>query len=260
MKPVVLPAARPAVHGRAWAASLALHLVALVTLLGAGGRPASEARVAPLVVRFLETAQPPVVATLELAWDESVLEALPVPRAPEAAWQVQAHAADLLEETLPDEAWPELAQRPGPPPLPEAPRSVRASVRAVTAPAPLPPRMSSDLPAPPVVRPLPRPAAPPSPRPAPPAPRPVPRAAPSVAFAPSPTNYYPEPARREGVSGDVLVAVRIAPGGNVRDAWVVRSSGDARLDAAALRLAADHRFHPLGVEADGRLTIRFRLE
>lgn len=77
---------------------------------------------------------------------------------------------------------------------------------------------------------------------------------------------YPSAARRAGEAGNVVVHVRIGRDGRVIAASLARSSGSARLDAAALAHAlANWRFTPaladgVAVEAERDITVTFRLD
>lgn len=55
---------------------------------------------------------------------------------------------------------------------------------------------------------------------------------------------YPQIARDEGAQGDVMIRVTIGPQGEVVDALVAVSSGNASLDAAALNAAKDSTYAP----------------
>ncbi|MCA9315592.1 MAG: energy transducer TonB [Planctomycetes bacterium] len=62
------------------------------------------------------------------------------------------------------------------------------------------------------------------------------------------------------MEGTVRIGLDIAASGAVQRAWVIVSSGDARLDDAARDLGLAVRFHPMSSAAIGELTVRFRLE
>jgi protein TonB len=55
---------------------------------------------------------------------------------------------------------------------------------------------------------------------------------------------YPLDARQEGVTGAVELEVEVNPEGYVERATVTSSSGDGRLDAAAVRAALTWRYRP----------------
>ncbi|MGE0193033.1 MAG: TonB family protein [Planctomycetota bacterium] len=214
--------------------------------------------VIPLHVRLDESALPDLPADETQPLEEQVLEPVPEPAMQASPpWEpdVEEHEEEpeLPEETaaLPKPV-PDL-----PTPSLDAPASVLArrprSVASVT-PSPPPPAPTDVAPAlqppPPVLR----PARVQRPRPTPP------RAVPRQAWVPSPTSYYPEPARLEGVEGAVRLELDIAASGSVLRAWVIASSGDARLDEAAVRLGMAIRFHPMAGPAAATFTVRFRLE
>ena len=122
------------------------------------------------------------------------------------------------------------------------------------APAPPPP------PAPPEA-PTPRAAPPPPPAPARPG-APAPPAAPAPPPPPPPVDLvdmpqliggmgalqqavvYPEMQRRAGIEGRAFVQFVVMPDGSTRDHTIVRSSGDAALDAAAIAAVQSVRFRP----------------
>ena len=70
---------------------------------------------------------------------------------------------------------------------------------------------------------------------------------------------YPEEARRRSEEGEVTVRFTVAPGGRVSEAAVVKGSGFAALDAAALRLLQGATLPAPGIEATRTVRIRFRL-
>jgi TonB family protein len=93
------------------------------------------------------------------------------------------------------------------------------------------------------------------------------RAGPSGPSTALPTNAppaYPESARARGVEGETLLRITVLSDGTVGDVEVVRTSGDAALDAAALSAARSWRFRP-ALEAGVPVTdvffksVRFRL-
>ena len=76
--------------------------------------------------------------------------------------------------------------------------------------------------------------------------------------------HYPQGARRRGEEGTVVLDVRVGTDGMPSSVALVKSSGYAELDAAALRAAQKSRFRPgtrnhVPVEATARLPITFRL-
>jgi protein TonB len=112
--------------------------------------------------------------------------------------------------------------------------------------------------------------------PAPPA-NPLPRPAPAESHDPRPGDRqepaldrdaapdYPESAREDGVSGSVTLSYTVNGEGRVEDARVVKSSGDSRLDQAALEAAKKWRYKPAVREGQPhpvkwRRTLRFNLQ
>ena len=79
------------------------------------------------------------------------------------------------------------------------------------------------------------------------------------------TPTYPSRARRDGIEGKVTVLVTISTVGRVSNARVTSSSGNASLDAAALKAALHYRFTPaknsLGqtVSSQAAIPFKFRL-
>jgi protein TonB len=66
----------------------------------------------------------------------------------------------------------------------------------------------------------------------------------AVAYLTPPVLHYPPAARRSGEEGRVHVRVLVDATGHPRDAEIVRSSGHARLDEAALLTVRATRFRP----------------
>lgn len=84
------------------------------------------------------------------------------------------------------------------------------------------------------------------------------------AFAARAEPAYPARARRAGVEGQVMVKVRLAASGSVRQVELVSGSGSHLLDEAALAAAQASSFTPaqrngLAVEAEAVATYRFEL-
>jgi len=86
-----------------------------------------------------------------------------------------------------------------------------------------------------------------------------------VAYGVNPLPPYPASARRMGMEGVVLLEVIVAPDGSAREVRVLRSSGHAMLDEAAVStVRAQWRFIParrdgVPVESRAEVPIRFRL-
>lgn len=70
---------------------------------------------------------------------------------------------------------------------------------------------------------------------------------------------YPDEARRRSEEGEVTVRFTVVSDGRVSEAAVVKGSGFAALDAAALRLLQGATLPAPGIEATRTVRIRFRL-
>lgn len=105
--------------------------------------------------------------------------------------------------------------------------------------------------------------------PPPPPPPVVQPPAPKVVRQPTVTRktepQYPSDARREGVQGNGLLRVRLDAAGKVKSVEVITSTGDARLDDAAIReISTRWRFTPryednTPVESSVKVPVEFRL-
>ncbi len=175
-----------------------------------------------------------LVALLHLALFYALVSGLkPHPaHAPTKAFEVS-----LLPEAPPPKPQP----RPVAPPRPAQPE-----VALPPTPAPAPPPQAISVPAAP---------APPAAAPAPPAPAPKPR--PHVRTGVNPIymppveelqRRYPREARREGLSGRVVVRLTVAPDGSVANAVVRQSSPPGLFDALALDFVRRFRFEKGGEE------------
>ncbi len=144
-------------------------------------------------------------------------------------------------------------QTPPPPPPPPAPQVKQVA----PAPVPLIAAAPTPSPAPPefvVPAPVPVPLLPVIAAPAPPAPPAVqgPPPAPAVKKIPSsalryqtqPRLNFPLLSRRSNESGEVIVRIVVDVNGRLKDAWVQKSSGFARIDQAALQDIRSARFAP----------------
>lgn len=181
---------------------------------------------------------------------------------------------------------PEVAAAPDPPKEPALPDFAPPPPEELALPdfsqPPPPPK-----PAPPVARPAPpkpepkraapAPAAPSQARPAPTAPAgqatsvPAPAATPGASAAVAPgwnallaawlaaNRRYPDEARRRSEEGEVTVRFTVAADGRVLESALVKGSGFAALDAAALRLLQGAALPAPGAEATRTVRIRFRL-
>lgn len=79
--------------------------------------------------------------------------------------------------------------------------------------------------------------------------------APGAVHTPAPE--YPARAKRDGISGQVALALFVNRCGDVRDAWVLESTGDRELDRAAVRAAQSWKAGPL---PDGEATGTYRVK
>jgi protein TonB len=132
-------------------------------------------------------------------------------------------------------------------PAPRPKPQVIAAARPTPAPAPFVAPPPEPAPAPAVLA-APAPPAPPTP-PAPPAPPPPPAAPRTVsvseiAFLTPPVLEYPFASRRAREQGQVRVRVLVDPQGRPQQLELLRSSGFARLDEAALAAVRATRFKP----------------
>jgi protein TonB len=224
-----------------------VHGALLLTLAGVLPRPTPLPEHAPLEASVGEAPEPrdptdPLIPALEEPGVDAVLGPAPTPRLE------MAPPADLLDTVLPQVEGP--AREAGSVPFGtlELPRAV-----AVWA---LAEREALRRPPPPAVRPLPVP-----PTVAPPTPPSATRQGAAelrLVVVPDPARYYPWLARRQGLEGEVIVRIEVAPQGGVVAAEVAVSSGHRLLDDAALRVAAATRFAP-GAGGAAELPIRFRL-
>lgn len=80
----------------------------------------------------------------------------------------------------------------------------------------------------------------------------------------APAPFYPESARRAGISGTTVVGMTVSTDGSVSSAWVESSSGNSTLDSAAVSAVYSWRFVPAKqngtpVTANSRVPITFNL-
>ncbi len=76
---------------------------------------------------------------------------------------------------------------------------------------------------------------------------------------------YPYSARRRGIEGDVLLEVHISSRGNVLNVEIAKSSGNRRLDSAAVDAVLDTAFLPARrnnttVDDTTLISVTFRLQ
>jgi len=79
------------------------------------------------------------------------------------------------------------------------------------------------------------------------------------------TPDYPDMAKEENIQGDVTVRITIGPSGQVISAEISESSGNAQLDAAALKAARESTFKPptengVATTRDYLIIYNFRLD
>jgi protein TonB len=157
-----------------------------------------------------------------------------------------AEVAPIMVEMLAPPAPPKPLPPPPPPPpkvvqkTPPPPKPLITSEPATPAPAPFvapPPPVEPAPPAPPIAVEAP---------PAPPAPPPQIKTLPATAvrYTRQCPLEYPAASRRLGESGKVVLRILVDEKGMPREVTLQKSSGFARLDAAALRCAPQSRFQP----------------
>ena len=191
---------------------------------------------------------------------------------PQAEPQTTAALDRPKEPVLPDYAPPppELALAPPdfsqpPPPSPPPPKPAQPVARPAPS-KPEPKRAAPTTAAPSQARPAPAaPAAPAeSTAAAPAAPPGAPAAVPPgwnalLAAWLAANRRYPDEARRRHEEGEVTVRFTVAGDGRVLEAALVKGSGVASLDAAAVRLLQGATLPAPGVEATRTVRIRYRL-
>jgi len=214
-------------------ASLALHALVLGLLVYLAPAPVPAPREAPVRFRLVGDVDPlpdePPPDADELPAAEPV-DTLEVPD-----FDVLLPALAIEEDPLPPEESADAPRRPVP--LLHIPRG---ATRRPAAPAAAAPVVTA------------RPAPPPPPRALP---RPVPRV---VRRPGTLRGFYPREAQEAGIEGTTMVLVSVDGRGQVIDARVRTSSGDASLDRAALRVARLYEFAP-GTPGRALLPVPFRL-
>lgn len=185
---------------------------------------------------------------------------------PEDSEPLEPAPEDPLLETLPEI---EIPADPLPPMDPEFAPLDAAELEPVDSPSPISLRSFKRQRPAPIVPPIepspetPAPAAPPVVAPRQPAPTPPavarPRTPLRVTHEPDIRNYYPEEARRRGVTGQVVVGFEVDAQGVVRRAWVHKSSGSVLLDEAAVRMLYDSRYSATGAPRKAGRLVRFSL-
>lgn len=189
-----------------------------------------------------------------------------------------AEAAPLFVDLIAPPAPEKPAEPPPPPPRPLTKTAPPPAplIAAAPAPTPAPPAFVAPEPPPEPVPPAPRepvvvavapPAPPAPPASAPPAPPAPPRELPASAiqYLDPPAPVYPRASRRNGEAGLVVVRVFVGVDGVPRQLQLLRSSGFARLDEAALEGVRQARFKPptengRALSGWARIPIPFELE
>lgn len=180
------------------------------------------------------------LSALELSFAEEVQEAPPLASPP--------------PDVKPAEPTPQTPPQPPPPdvPAPTPPDPLAAAETESPAPPPPPPEKRR--------------------APTPPPPSPSSAAAPRQATVEAPPRPrrmikpdYPRGARARGEQGEVELEIEVGANGRVAVARIVRSSGYAELDDAALAAVRDARFIPAksgntSVPSVARLKLRFQLK
>lgn len=158
-----------------------------------------------------------------------------------------AEVAPIMVEMLAPPAPPQPLPPPPPPPqvaqkTPPPPKPLITSEPVSPAPAPFAAPPAPVEPTPPAVAAVETPPAPA----APPAPAPQIKTLPATAvrYTRQCELEYPAASRRLGESGQVVLRILVDEKGLPREVTVQKSSGFARLDAAALRCAPQSRFQP----------------
>ena len=246
--------------------------------LPSGGKPASELGLPPPLPRRQRRLPAILVAlVVELALGAAVIRFAARPGAVVAPHPTRVRLTMLAPKPKPKPPAPKPPPpKPKPPPPPPKPKP--PPPKPAPPPPPLPPPPKAPPPPRPKPRPRPRPT-PPRPhitRPPPPPPAPV-QAAPSAATVASAMMRYaaelngrvqaglvvPEDVRMMHLSGHAVVAIRVAPDGQLLGVSIARSSGVGPIDRAALaavratRLPAfigDMPRHPVTFD----LTVRLR--
>lgn len=198
-------------------------------------------------------------------------DAAPAATASESRPVAAPELAPESEPTAPPDAPQAAAMHDFAPPPPEELALPDFSVQ------PPPPKPAQPAPRAAQLRPEPKRAAPAVAQPAPSPPAPAVStspAAPAAANAPATVapgwnallaawlaanRRYPDEARRRSEEGEVAVRFTVAPDGRVSEAAVVKGSGFAALDAAALRLLQGATLPAPGIEATRTVRVRFRL-
>jgi periplasmic protein TonB len=239
------------VAAQGWATSLAVHAALLVVLVGWQGAPATAPRLQShwgQTSLLLSAADPnpgrpdvddplvePSVMIAEPA--EMPSQAVPAAAIPQEAApadnQLELLASALGERRELSVLPPQAALEPIDPPPDQQPQRPAPGDDTPTASAPSPGRLGNEQPSEP-------------------------------AFDSNPPIVYPPAAVRDGLEGTVLLRIRIGTKGRVIDVELVRSSGSAILDRAAIEGVRSWHGEPAriagrAIEATALLPVVFRL-
>lgn len=212
--------------------SLLLHLAGWL-LLGGPGVPPSEAAQAPKVLRLgglVQLAPAPPANPQPVLAPAQARPAAKADSAPVAARKPRARSVEPAPATA------SVASTPVATPPAAAPAAPSTPVAAPPAPASTPASVQAPAPSQPIE---------------------VLSHKPSFRQPPQPP-HYPAQARRRNQQGTVLLEVRLDKHGQQRGLAVLRSSGIASLDRAALEAVAAWRFNPQqqgGVAVPSRVQI-----
>lgn len=277
-RPVLLaPVSRRRLSAAA-AGSLGLHALAVAAVLTGLSAHRLPRDTGAAITVYVESDARPVARASESP-SEAVPASEPGPVAPPEPRPVEAR-----EEPLPDFV---------PPPPPEAPAPSDFSLPPPPPPPPPKPPQAVARPVPPksVPKSVPKPVSKPDPRRAPAAaerPAPASTALPPSGSVPglagaasglassapatvapgwnallaawlAANRRYPDESRRRSEEGEVTVRFTVASDGRVSEVNLVKGSGFASLDAAALRLLQGATVPAPGIEATRTVRIRFRL-
>ena len=249
------------------AVSLGLHGLAVVAALMAFSPQRLSMDDFDAITVYLESDPLPVaVAGESRSVVAPTLLPLPLPLPlpdPEPEPETAAALEPPKEQPLADFAPPPPAELPlpdfsapsPPPPKQEAKPEPKRAAPVVARPAPVPGRPAAAAPAPPAAS-----ASAPAAAAAPSAPATVvPGWNALLAAWLAANRRYPDEARRRHEEGEVTVRFTVAGDGRVLEAALVKGSGVASLDAAAVRLLQGATLPAPGIEATRTVRIRFRL-
>jgi protein TonB len=250
--------------GAAIAASLGLHAMVVAAVLMTLGPQRLGIDDAAAITVFVEPDRAPVATAREIpspAMPTLAPEPEPEPPAVAALDPPKEPAPSDFAPPPPDALAPPDFSAPPPPPKSPKPQAAPQAAQPKPEPKRAAPTVAQPAPA--------RPAAKAPAESGSPAPAPAAVAAAPATVAPgwnallaawlAANRRYPDEARRRSEEGEVTVRFTVMPGGQVSEAAVVKGSGFAALDAAALRLLQGATLPAPGVEATRTVRIRFRL-